>query len=52
MGYIQKAVRINAPPQRVWAVLCDATRLPEWNDDLVAVKDVRGPLGPAQATPR
>ena len=44
MGHIQKAVHIDAPPERVWEVLCDAERLPEWNEELVAVKDVSGPL--------
>ena len=44
MGHVRKVVLIDAPPEGVWDVLRDADRLPEWNEELVAVKDVSGPL--------
>lgn len=44
MGVVRQSVQIDAPPERVWEVLVDAERLPEWNEELVAVEDANGPL--------
>jgi hypothetical protein len=35
---------IRAPAQRVWAVLVDPLRSPDWEAGLVAMEDVSGPL--------
>jgi uncharacterized protein YndB with AHSA1/START domain len=50
MGVARQTVWIDAPPERVWAVLVDANRLPEWNADVNAVEDVTGPLDRAGAS--
>jgi uncharacterized protein YndB with AHSA1/START domain len=50
MGLARQTVRIDASPERVWAVLVDADRLPEWNPDVTAVEDVSGPLDRAGAS--
>ncbi len=39
------AIHIDAPPERVWAVLTDAERYPEWNS---TVKSVQGRIDAAQ----
>jgi uncharacterized membrane protein len=44
MPHVRDQVRINAPADRVWALLTDATRLAEWQSGLVEVKDVSGSL--------
>ena len=35
MARIHKVVLIHAPTEWVWEVLCNADRLPEWNEELV-----------------
>ena len=49
MGVIRKVVHIAAPPEAVWEVLCDGARLPVWNEELAAVKEIDGPLDHAGA---
>jgi uncharacterized protein YndB with AHSA1/START domain len=44
MGTARQTIRIDVPTERVWEVLVDAERLPEWNAEVVAVEDVTGPL--------
>jgi len=49
VGLARQTILIEASPERVWAMLVDAQRLPEWNADVVAVEDVTGPLDRAGA---
>ncbi len=44
MPELRHEVRIDAPPDRVWAVATDANRLPEWQTNIVEVRDVTGRL--------
>ena len=49
MGVARQTVRIDASPERVWDVLIDVERLPEWNVEVIAVEDATGPLDRAGA---
>jgi uncharacterized protein YndB with AHSA1/START domain len=31
MGHLTNSILISAPPQQIWAILSDVTRLPEWS---------------------
>jgi ribosome-associated toxin RatA of RatAB toxin-antitoxin module len=42
MKIFQTTVRIDAPPQRVWDVLVDVARWPEWTASVTEVKLVQG----------
>lgn len=42
---IELSVEIDAPIDRVWAVMTDLERYSEWNPYLVSVTDIRGALG-------
>ncbi|MDQ3938031.1 MAG: SRPBCC family protein [Chloroflexota bacterium] len=44
MAQVRDQFRVNAPADRVWAVAIDANRIPEWQTNVVEVKDVSGPL--------
>ena len=44
MSRFTYSIRINAPPERVFDVLTDLQRIPEWHAG-VGIKDVTGPLG-------
>jgi uncharacterized membrane protein len=41
---VRDQFRINAPADRVWAVAIDANRIPEWQTNVVEVRDVSGTL--------
>jgi hypothetical protein len=41
---LERDVLIRASPERVWGVLVDPTRSPDWEAGLVAVEDVGGLL--------
>jgi hypothetical protein len=41
---LERDILISASPQRVWSVLVDPGRSPDWEAGLVAVEDVRGLL--------
>ena len=57
---ITASVEIDAPPERVWDVVGDVTRMPEWSPELRRLRRPRaGPvrvgstlLGPQPARPR
>ena len=40
MSVIEAEVVIDAPPERVWAVVADPRNLPTWDRRVVAVRDV------------
>lgn len=40
---IETSITINAPPERVWGILTDFRRMPEWNPFITAIS---GPLQP------
>lgn len=44
MGRVFDSHHIDAPPEVVWQFVWDATRRPEWEVGVIAVKDVVGPL--------
>ena len=45
MGHIRESVHINAPIDRVWALGIDHARWPEWQTNLVEIKDFSGVPG-------
>lgn len=44
MGHVLQTGHIDAPPDKVFALAIDATRIPEWNSSVIEVKDITGPL--------
>jgi uncharacterized protein YndB with AHSA1/START domain len=44
LGRVFDSHHIDAPPEVVWQFVWDATRRPEWEVGVIAVKDVVGPL--------
>jgi uncharacterized protein YndB with AHSA1/START domain len=44
MAKIHHEVRIEAPPERVWQLITDPQRLPEYNTTVIEVHDATGPL--------
>jgi uncharacterized protein YndB with AHSA1/START domain len=43
MGHVINSIHIDAPPERVFELITDAQRFPEWGDSVIEVKDVSGP---------
>ena len=50
MPKVRSEIKIGAPPERVWAVLIDPERLPQFNVTIVEVSDATGPLDQVGAT--
>lgn len=44
MAKVRNEVQIDAPPERVWEILIDPERLPQYNATIVEVSDATGPL--------
>ncbi len=44
MGHVVNSIHIDAPAERVFELSIDAQRLPEWQNTVIEVKDVSGPL--------
>jgi uncharacterized protein YndB with AHSA1/START domain len=40
---LQRSIDIAAPPERVWAVMADATRWPEWTSTVTSIELLDGP---------
>ena len=45
MGHIRETVHINAPIERVWKFINDYERVPEWQSNVLEIKDVTGVPG-------
>lgn len=43
MGHVVNSIHIDAPPERVFELISDARRFPEWGTNVIEVKDVSGP---------
>src|SRR5262245_53132982 len=39
MGRLDITVQLDAAPERVWALICDTSRLLEWNSELADIRD-------------
>jgi len=50
MGKYHKSFRIQAPVDRLWELLADPNRLPEWNGAFDRVKDATGRLDEVGST--
>jgi uncharacterized membrane protein len=44
MPQVREQIRIDAPVDRIWAIGADAGRIPEWQTNVVAIKEVTGPI--------
>lgn len=44
MPQIHEELQIDAPVERIWALGGDPSRIPEWQTNVVEVRDVTGPL--------
>jgi len=45
MGHIRETVSVHAPIERVWELVTDYARFPEWQTNLIEVKDFEGVPG-------
>jgi uncharacterized membrane protein len=45
MGHIKEVIHIGAPPERVWKFLTAYERAPEWQTNVIEVKDFEGKPG-------
>jgi uncharacterized protein YndB with AHSA1/START domain len=52
MPKIHSEIEIDAPPERVWEILTDPDRLPEYNATIIEVSDATGRLDDVGATYR
>ena len=50
MGHIRLTFHVNAPLERVAALYRDVERVPDWQYDILEVKDVSGPLDRVDAS--
>lgn len=50
MGHLSGTLRLDAPPERVWQFLADASLRPRWEIGVIAVEEVTGPLDQLGAT--
>jgi carbon monoxide dehydrogenase subunit G len=41
------SIRIQAPPEQLWAMIADVTRVGEWSPETVSAEWVDGAAGPA-----
>lgn len=44
MPKVHETLEISAPPERIWEVVRQHERIPEWQVSVLEVKDVTGPL--------
>ena len=44
MPQVREEIRIDAPVERIWSVGSDASRIAEWQTNLVEIRDVSGPI--------
>ena len=50
MEHFEATSHIDAPPERVWEVLADTERWPEWDSGVVAVEGEAAPGGKVKIT--
>lgn len=43
----QETIQVNAPPEKVWALVSDVTRMGEWSPETVKGQWIEGATGPA-----